>query len=77
MHLSLDTTIDQLSDIRALSPHNPQLYRLRLDMGDIHELQIPSCSYRMGTRFMGYGLAYIGMHGENSFSCQFHSILIQ
>ncbi|XP_015110714.1 metallophosphoesterase 1 homolog isoform X1 [Diachasma alloeum] len=59
MHLSLDTTIDELSDIWILPPHETPLYQLRLDMGDIHELQIPTCSYRMGTSNMGYGLAYI------------------
>ena len=60
MHMSLDTATDQLSEIWVLPPHETPLYQLRLDMGDIHELQIPTCSYRMGTPNMGYGLAYIG-----------------
>ena len=60
MHLSLDTATDQLSDTWILPPNETPLYQLRLDMGDVHELQIPTCSYRMGTRHMGYGLAYIG-----------------
>ncbi|XP_058788617.1 uncharacterized protein LOC131662744 [Phymastichus coffea] len=59
MHMSLDTATDQLSEIWILPPHQTQLYQLRLDMGDIHELQIPTCSYRMGTHHMGFGLAYI------------------
>lgn len=62
MHLSLDTTVDQLSNILVLPPHDSTLYRLRMDMGDVHEVQIPTCSYRMGTFNMGYGLAYIGEH---------------
>ncbi|XP_063985476.1 uncharacterized protein Mppe isoform X3 [Diachasmimorpha longicaudata] len=65
MHLSLDTTIDELSDIWVLPPHETSLYQLRLDMGDIHELQIPTCSYRMGTVNMGYGLAYIDTHEKS------------
>lgn len=60
MHLSLDTATDQLSDTWILPPRETPLYQLRLDMGDVHELQIPTCSYRMGTPNMGYGLAYIG-----------------
>ncbi|XP_014223873.1 cell division control protein 1 [Trichogramma pretiosum] len=59
MHMSLDTATDQLSDVWVLPPHQTPLYQLRLDMGDVHELQIPTCSYRMGTKNMGYGLAYI------------------
>ena len=60
LHISLDTASDQLSDIWKLPPHKTPLYQLRLDMGDVHEIQIPTCSYRMGTSNMGYGLAYIG-----------------
>ncbi|XP_043274366.1 uncharacterized protein Mppe isoform X2 [Venturia canescens] len=60
-HLSLDTATDQLSDTWILPPRETLLYQLRLDMGDVHELQIPTCSYRMGTPHMGYGLAYIAM----------------
>lgn len=60
MHMSLDTATDQLSEVWVLPPRESPLYQLRLDMGDIHELQIPTCSYRMGTFNIGYGLAYIG-----------------
>jgi len=60
MHISLDTATDQLSDVWILSPYETPLYQLRMDVGDIHEVQIPTCSYRMGTPHMGYGLAYIG-----------------
>ncbi|XP_015589694.1 metallophosphoesterase 1 homolog isoform X2 [Cephus cinctus] len=59
MHISLDTATDQLSEIWILPPYKTLLYQFRMDMGDIHELQIPTCSYRMGTPYMGYGLAYI------------------
>ncbi|XP_033226292.1 uncharacterized protein LOC117178879 isoform X2 [Belonocnema kinseyi] len=59
MHTSLDTATDQLSEIRLLPPQEVSFYQLRLDMGDVHEIQIPTCSYRMGTRHMGYGLAFI------------------
>lgn len=61
MHISLDTATDQLSDVWILPPYKTPLYQLRMDVGDIHEVQIPTCSYRMGTPHMGYGLAYIGM----------------
>jgi len=60
MHISLDTATDQLSDIWVLPPYETPLYQLRMDVGDIHEVLIPTCSYRMGTLHMGYGLAYIG-----------------
>lgn len=60
MHISLDTATDQLSDIWILPPYETPLYQLRMDVGDIHEVLIPTCSYRMGTLHMGYGLAYIG-----------------
>ncbi|XP_012276344.1 uncharacterized protein C630.12 [Orussus abietinus] len=59
LHMSLDTATDQLSEVWILPPHKSPFYQLRLDVGDVHELQIPTCSYRMGTRHMGYGLAYI------------------
>ncbi|XP_011258011.1 uncharacterized protein LOC105252368 [Camponotus floridanus] len=59
MHVSLDTATDQLSEIWILPPYETPLYQLRMDVGDIHEVQIPTCSYRMGTPHMGYGLAYI------------------
>lgn len=59
MQISLDTATDQLSDVWILSPYETLLYQLRMDVGDIHEIQIPTCSYRMGTPHMGYGLAYI------------------
>lgn len=60
MHISLDTATDQLSEIWILPPNEMPLYQLRMDVGDIHEVQIPTCSYRMGTPHIGYGLAYIG-----------------
>ena len=66
MHTSLDTATDQLSEIQLLPPYEVSLYQLRLDMGDVHEIQIPTCSYRMGTRYMGYGLAYIGNYNLKS-----------
>ncbi|KAL0113815.1 hypothetical protein PUN28_011270 [Cardiocondyla obscurior] len=59
MHISLDTATDQLSDVWVLPPYETPLYQLRMDVGDIHEVQIPTCSYRMGMLHMGYGLAYI------------------
>ncbi|KAG7202186.1 hypothetical protein KM043_015865 [Ampulex compressa] len=59
MHISLDTATDQLSEIWILQPYETPLYELRMDVGDIHEVQIPTCSYRMGTPNTGYGLAYI------------------
>ena len=59
MHISLDTATDQLSEIWILPPRETPMYQLRMDVGDIHEVQIPTCSYRMGTPHTGYGLAYI------------------
>lgn len=59
MHISLDTATDQLSEIWVLPPQEAPLYQLRMDVGDVHEVQIPTCSYRMGTPHTGYGLAYI------------------
>lgn len=57
----MDTATDQLSEVWILPPHETPLYQLRMDVGDIHEVQIPTCSYRMGVRNMGYGIAYIGI----------------
>ncbi|XP_015524173.2 uncharacterized protein C630.12 [Neodiprion lecontei] len=62
MHTSLDMATNQLSDIWILPPHENRLFHLRLDMGDIHEVQIPTCSYRMGTPYIGYGLASVDTH---------------
>ncbi|XP_034936354.1 uncharacterized protein C630.12 isoform X2 [Chelonus insularis] len=59
MHISLDSVVDQLSSIRIFKPNENQFYNFRLDINDIHEFKIPTCSYRMGTRHMGYGLAHI------------------
>lgn len=59
MHTSLDTATDQLSEIQLFPTQEVSFYQLRLDLGDVHEIQIPTCSYRMGTKNMGYGLAYI------------------
>ncbi|XP_076642954.1 metallophosphoesterase [Halictus rubicundus] len=59
MHISLDTATDQLSEIWILPPKESPLYQLRMDVGDIHEVEMPTCSYRMGTPHIGYGLAYI------------------
>ncbi|KAJ8683185.1 hypothetical protein QAD02_018977 [Eretmocerus hayati] len=39
------------------------LMQLKLDPEIVHELQIPTCSYRMGTLKMGYGLAHIDTAG--------------
>lgn len=68
MHISLDTATDQLSEIWVLPPYETPLYQLRMDVGDIHELQIPTCSYRMGTPHTGYGLVYIGRENITLFS---------
>lgn len=69
MHLSIDTTIDQFGKSRIFKTHDNSIYQLRFDMGDIHEIQIPSCSYRMGSiDNMGYGLAYIGIFYSSSYS---------
>lgn len=57
----MDTATDQLSEVWILPSHTTPLYQLRMDVGDIHEVQIPTCSYRMGARNMGYGIAYIGI----------------
>ncbi|XP_008551437.1 metallophosphoesterase 1 homolog [Microplitis demolitor] len=59
LHLSFDSTIDQLSVVWAFPPHENQFYNFRMELNDIHEIQVPTCSYRMGTRSMGYGLAHI------------------
>lgn len=61
LHLSFDSTIDQLSVVWAFPPHENQFYNFRMELNDIHEIQVPTCSYRMGTRSMGYGLAHIGI----------------
>lgn len=60
--VSFDVTSEQLSEVRpfAKSPKYPTFYQLRLDMDEVHELQVPTCSYRMGTPEMGYGFALIG-----------------
>lgn len=60
--VSYDVTSEQLSEIHPIprSPKYPTIYQLRLDMDEVHEIQVPTCSYRMGTRDMGYGFALIG-----------------
>ncbi|XP_020278765.1 uncharacterized protein LOC109852221 [Pseudomyrmex gracilis] len=64
-HESLDTATDQLSYPGCIRPQQGMmLYELRVDVGDIHEVQIPTCSYRMGTPDTGYGLAYIDTQGK-------------
>ena len=60
MHKSYNSATNKLSQTWILPPHDTTMYQLRLDTGVIHELQIPTCSYRMVTLSMGYGLAYIG-----------------
>ncbi|KAJ8675682.1 hypothetical protein QAD02_011468 [Eretmocerus hayati] len=64
-HLSLDTATDQLSDIQIFPHRESRIYPLRLDMGDVHEIQIPTCSYRMGTRNIGFGLGFIDTPEKN------------
>lgn len=39
--------------------HHEAYTRYHLDKGDVHEITVPTCSYRMGKRNMGIGTAVI------------------
>lgn len=67
--VTFDVTSEQLSEIRPFpkSPKYPTFYQLRLDMDEVHEFQVPTCSYRMGTADMGYGFALIGKKSIKQF----------
>ncbi|GLV45658.1 Metallophosphoesterase [Carabus blaptoides fortunei] len=47
--------LQQHRKIIDLSAHDNKIYEYQLTKNDIHEIIIPTCSYRMGTRNVGYG----------------------
>ncbi|XP_067011180.2 uncharacterized protein Mppe [Anabrus simplex] len=63
-HKSLHTSVE--SDIfnkdqvfQTLMPENGPWWHFQLGRGIIHEVMVPTCSYRMGVPDMGYGVAVI------------------
>ena len=41
-------------------PQDSEFKQLKFNKDVIHEIVVPTCSYRMGVYNMGYGVAYIG-----------------
>ncbi|KAK6633576.1 hypothetical protein RUM44_004183 [Polyplax serrata] len=48
------------SEKNNIFPTDSQIHYYKFHDGLIHEIIVPTCSYRMGVNNMGYGAAYIG-----------------
>lgn len=64
-HKSLHTSVNTVSKsennfIEALMPPYGPVWKFPLLDTIVHEVMVPTCSYRMGTKDMGYGAAIIG-----------------
>lgn len=63
MHKSMIISMDPLTrDVRPVNRVKPStpIQTLTLGVSDLYEIIVPTCSYRMGVKDMGYGLAVIG-----------------
>lgn len=49
----------------AIGPNETETKVFNLRSGLVHEILVPTCSYRMGVSDMGYGAAFIGKIREN------------
>ncbi|KAF7283020.1 hypothetical protein GWI33_001577 [Rhynchophorus ferrugineus] len=62
MIINTDALLRQDYHITPITPDNIQVYEYSLGITDLYEIMIPTSSYRMGTKSIGYGFAVI----ENS-----------
>lgn len=60
MIINVDAIIRQDHHIIPLTPETNQIHSFNLGAGDMYEVLVPTCSYRMGTERIGYGFAVIG-----------------
>jgi hypothetical protein len=62
LHISADTETGEERLAEVLPPSAGPVWQYQLNVGLVHELIVPTCSYRMGVAHMGYGAAVIGKH---------------
>jgi len=60
VHISVDKDTGEERLAEMLRPGAGPVWQYRLKAGLVHEFMVPTCSYRMGTVDMGYGVAIIG-----------------
>lgn len=65
-HLSKYIKMNSEDTISKISPFGPESSNLEINLTDngYHEIQVPTCSYRMGVYNMGYGAAVFDNNGQ-------------
>jgi hypothetical protein len=59
-HISADAETGRRILAEMLPPSAGPVWQYQLNDGLLHELMVPTCSYRMGVADMGFGAAVIG-----------------
>jgi hypothetical protein len=59
-HISADAETGEKGLAEMLSPSAGPMWQYQLNNEVVHELMVPTCSYRMGVEDMGFGAAAIG-----------------
>lgn len=60
MIINTDALLRQDYHITPVTPDNIRVYEYSLGITNMYEIMIPTSSYRMGTKNIGYGFAVIG-----------------
>lgn len=60
MIVSADALLQQDRHIVPVTRENNAVFRFTLGVTDLYEILVPTCSYRMGTKRIGFGYAVIG-----------------
>lgn len=60
MIVSTDALLREDYHIIPINPDNNKVFEYTLGVTDMYEILIPTCSYRMGTKKIGYGYAILG-----------------
>ena len=62
LHVSADTETGEERLAEMLPPGTGPVWQFQLNSAIVHELMVPTCSYRMGVPDMGYGAVTLGKY---------------
>lgn len=60
LHISANAETGEERFVEVFPPSTGPVWQFQLNVGLVHELMVPTCSYRMGAVDMGFGVAAFG-----------------
>ncbi|GLG96496.1 Metallophosphoesterase 1 homolog [Gryllus bimaculatus] len=69
LHTSIETDLKRYEQfVEMLLPSGGPMWQFQLSKTVIHEIMVPTCSYRMGVADVGYGVALIDNSGSMTYT---------